>query len=102
MNKYRIGKLAEFEDVASDYFNNVKMLRAVKLPITENHAHYAGEFEWEHRKKNIKITTFKRDGNMPSMCLCEPKHGGHVFSPEPLAPLIPLTPLIPLITFGTL
>ena len=49
MNKYRIGKLAEFADVASDYFNHVKILRAIDLPITENHAHYAGEFEWEHR-----------------------------------------------------
>lgn len=49
MNKYRIGKLAEFEDVANDYFNHVKTLRAVKLPISESHAHYAGNFEWEHR-----------------------------------------------------
>ena len=49
MNKFRIGKLAGFEDVASDYFNFVKTLRAVKLPITEEHAHYAGKFEWEHR-----------------------------------------------------
>ena len=49
MNKYRIGKLAEFEDVAKNYFNYVKILRAVKLPITENHAHYAGKFDWEHR-----------------------------------------------------
>ena len=35
--------------MASDYFNYVKTLRVVKLSITENHAHYAGEFEWEHR-----------------------------------------------------
>ena len=49
MNKFRIGKLAGFEDVASDYFGFVKTLRAEKLPITEEHAHYAGKFEWEHR-----------------------------------------------------
>ena len=49
MNKYRIGKLSEFEDVAKDYFSHVKTLRAIELPIEGSHAHYAGEFEWEHR-----------------------------------------------------
>ena len=49
MNKHRMGKLAEFDDVASDYFNFVKTLRAIKLPITEQHAHFAGKFEWTHR-----------------------------------------------------
>ena len=49
MNKFRIGKLPEFEDVANNYFNFVKMLDVVSLPISERHSHFAGEFEWEHR-----------------------------------------------------
>ena len=49
MNKHRIGKLTEFDDVAMNYFDYVNTLRAVNLPITGNHAHYAGEFKWEYR-----------------------------------------------------
>ena len=49
MNRFRIGKLSGFEDVASVYLNFAKTLRAVKLPITEEHVYYAGKFEWEHR-----------------------------------------------------
>jgi PIN domain nuclease of toxin-antitoxin system len=49
MNKYRIGKLPEFEDIAKDYFGFVKKLDVTALPISERHAHYAGTFEWEHR-----------------------------------------------------
>ena len=49
MNKHRIGKLAEFDDVARNYFDYVKSLRSINLPIYDVHAHYAGKFEWEHR-----------------------------------------------------
>ena len=49
MNKHRIGKLPEFEDVAENYFDFVKQLDVTELPISQRHAHYAGEFEWEHR-----------------------------------------------------
>ena len=49
MNKYRIGKLPEFEDIAKDYFSFVKKLNVTALPINERHAHYAGTFAWEHR-----------------------------------------------------
>jgi len=49
MNKYRIGKLSEFEDVAKNYYNFIKKLRAESLPITAQHAYLAGEFEWAHR-----------------------------------------------------
>ena len=48
-NKYRIGKLPEFEDVAKNYINFIKKLDVTTLPINERHAHYAGEFVWEHR-----------------------------------------------------
>ena len=49
MNKYRMGKLPEFEDIARNYFDFVKKLDVTALPINEHHAHYAGKFEWEHR-----------------------------------------------------
>jgi len=49
MNKHRIGKLSEFDDVAKDYFNFVKKLGVDSLPVSEQHAHYAGKFEWTHR-----------------------------------------------------
>jgi len=49
MNKHRIGKLSEFDDVAKNYFNFVKKLGAESLSITEQHAYFAGEFEWAHR-----------------------------------------------------
>ena len=49
MNKHRIGKLSEFDDVAKNYFDFVKKLGAESLPITEQHAYLAGKFEWEHR-----------------------------------------------------
>jgi len=49
MNKHRIGKLPEFYDVANDYFNFVKRLGVDSLPISDQHAHFAGKFEWAHR-----------------------------------------------------
>ncbi|MCL2088785.1 MAG: type II toxin-antitoxin system VapC family toxin [Oscillospiraceae bacterium] len=49
MNKHRIGKLPEFDDIAKNYFDVVKKLDVITLPINEVHAHYAGEFEWTHR-----------------------------------------------------
>ena len=49
MNKHRIGKLSEFDDVAKNYFDFVKKLGAESLSITEQHAYLAGEFEWAHR-----------------------------------------------------
>ena len=49
MNKYRIGKLPEFDDIAKDYFGFIKKLGVESLPINEQHMHYAGKFEWVHR-----------------------------------------------------
>ena len=49
MNKHRIGKLTEFDDIANDYLNFVKRLGVDSLPISERHAHFAGKFEWTHR-----------------------------------------------------
>ena len=49
MNKHRIGKLPEYDDIAKDYINFVKRLGVDSLPISEQHAHYAGKIEWTHR-----------------------------------------------------
>ena len=49
MNKHRIGKLPEFDDIAKNYLDFVKRLAVDSLPISDKHAHFAGEFEWEHR-----------------------------------------------------
>lgn len=49
MNKHRIGKLPEFDDIAKNYFSFVKKLNVLPLSVSDEHAHFAGEFEWEHR-----------------------------------------------------
>ena len=49
MNKYRLGKLPDYKYVAENYFKIFKELGADELPITMQHTHLAGEFEWTHR-----------------------------------------------------
>ena len=49
MNKYRIGKLPGYADVAEKFRDILKELGADELPVSMQHAHYAGEFEWGHR-----------------------------------------------------
>ncbi|MCL1807628.1 MAG: type II toxin-antitoxin system VapC family toxin [Oscillospiraceae bacterium] len=49
MYKYKIGKLYGFEDVAENYFNMSQAFGATELPLTAQHAHLAGKFDWEHR-----------------------------------------------------
>ena len=49
MNKYRIGKLSEFDDIANNYFELIEEFGINSLPINERHSHLAGEFEWAHR-----------------------------------------------------
>ena len=49
MNKYRIGKLHGFDDVAANYFDVVANLGVYDLPINTHHSHFAGEFNWVHR-----------------------------------------------------
>ena len=47
--KHKIGKLSEFDDVAKNYFEYLKTLEAIPLPIYDYHAHLAGMFDWQHR-----------------------------------------------------
>ncbi|MCL2049464.1 MAG: type II toxin-antitoxin system VapC family toxin [Defluviitaleaceae bacterium] len=49
MNKYRVGKFNEFEYVVKNYFDILREFDVLELPLNARHAHYAGEFEWEHR-----------------------------------------------------
>ena len=49
MNKYRLGKLPEYENVAENYLEIVHQLGAEELSIKTYHAHYAGKFNWNHR-----------------------------------------------------
>jgi len=48
-NKKRIGRLAEYEKITENYFYIIKTLNVTELAISTQHAHFAGEFEWEHR-----------------------------------------------------
>jgi len=49
MYKHQLGKMQGFEDIANDYFNAVKQLSTNELPISAEHAHYAGKVKWNHR-----------------------------------------------------
>ena len=49
MYKHNLGKLSGFEDIADNYVSVILELGAVELPITMQHAHYAGQIKWSHR-----------------------------------------------------
>jgi PIN domain nuclease of toxin-antitoxin system len=49
MNKHRIGKLEEFDDIANNYLAVFDEFGADDLTIKTRHSHFAGEIEWEHR-----------------------------------------------------
>ena len=49
MNKYRIGKLPGYADIAENYIESLNEFGAYELSLNTAHSHYAGEFEWNHR-----------------------------------------------------
>jgi PIN domain nuclease of toxin-antitoxin system len=49
MYKYQLGKLPEYEYVAENYFDVLDRLGVNELPISAQHAHFAGKLEWTHR-----------------------------------------------------
>ena len=49
MNKYRIGKLPGYAYVADNYLDILIKFGADELSISTKHAHYAGQFKWDHR-----------------------------------------------------
>jgi PIN domain nuclease of toxin-antitoxin system len=48
-NKYRIGKLPDYQYVAENCVDLVHRLGANELRISAQHAYFAGKFKWEHR-----------------------------------------------------
>jgi len=49
MYKHKIGKLPGYDYVAENYFEILTRLGVKELPISTQHAHFAGKFEWAHR-----------------------------------------------------
>jgi PIN domain nuclease of toxin-antitoxin system len=49
MYKHQLGKLPEYEYVAENYFDVLDRLGVNELPISAQHAHFAGKFDWPHR-----------------------------------------------------
>jgi len=47
--KQQIGKLLDYSYVADNYFDVLNTLGLIELPITMQHAHYAGQVKWSHR-----------------------------------------------------
>jgi PIN domain nuclease of toxin-antitoxin system len=48
-NKYRIGKLPDYQYVAENCLDLIRKLGARELPVSAEHAYFAAKFEWEHR-----------------------------------------------------
>jgi len=49
MNKYRIGKLSGYAHIAENYIDLLGKFGTYELPVSMQHAHFAGGFEWVHR-----------------------------------------------------
>ena len=49
MYKHKIGKLPGYDYVADNYFDILTKIGVNELPISTQHAHFAGKFEWAHR-----------------------------------------------------
>ena len=45
-NKYRLGKLPEYENVAKNYIEILHSFGAEELPVTSQHTYFAGKFDW--------------------------------------------------------
>jgi len=48
-NKFRIGKLPEYEQLVNHFPAILRKFGADELPVNARHAHFAGTFEWAHR-----------------------------------------------------
>jgi len=49
MYKHKLGKLHGFKDIAENYLDVLQKIGTEELPISTQHAHFAGKFEWTHR-----------------------------------------------------
>jgi PIN domain nuclease of toxin-antitoxin system len=48
-NKYRIGKLDEYEFVVENYTEVARRLGVIELPVSTAHNYLAGSMDWSHR-----------------------------------------------------
>ncbi|MDR1953518.1 MAG: type II toxin-antitoxin system VapC family toxin [Clostridiales Family XIII bacterium] len=48
-NKYRIGKLPNYANVAENYHDIVVKFGVMELPLSSAHAYFAAKLEWNHR-----------------------------------------------------
>jgi PIN domain nuclease of toxin-antitoxin system len=48
-NKYRLGKLPDYQYVTENCLDLIRKLGANELPISAQHAYFAAKFDWEHR-----------------------------------------------------
>jgi PIN domain nuclease of toxin-antitoxin system len=48
-NKHRLGKLPGFEAVIEAFPSLITRLQARELPVSAQHAVFAGSFQWQHR-----------------------------------------------------
>ena len=49
MYKHQLGKLPGYVGIAENYFSVLDRLGVNELPVSAQHAHFAGKFEWKHR-----------------------------------------------------
>ena len=49
MYKHQLGKLPGYADVAANYFDVLQKLGVNELPVSAQHAYFAGKFNWAHR-----------------------------------------------------
>jgi len=49
MNKYRLGKLPEYESIAKNYLDILHAFGAKELSVTSQHTNLAGKIDWTHR-----------------------------------------------------
>jgi PIN domain nuclease of toxin-antitoxin system len=65
-NKYRIGKLPDYEYVVDNYPYIVLKLEAQELQVSTAHAFFAAKFEWKHRDPFDRILVSQASlENMP-------------------------------------
>jgi PIN domain nuclease of toxin-antitoxin system len=49
MNKHRLGKLSGHDELIYNYTKTLRKMELEDLPITTQHAHFAGKMDWAHR-----------------------------------------------------
>jgi PIN domain nuclease of toxin-antitoxin system len=58
-NKYRLGKLPDYQYVVENCLFLIRKLGARELPVSADHAYFAAKFEWKHRDPFDRILAAK-------------------------------------------